>query len=164
MPQINQLADAAYSQFFWLLLVLAFIYFGIGRAMLPKIQSTVDARDNRIAEDLASAQSARAAADETEAAYRARMDDSRAEALKVTQAAKQASARDAEGQVRAADAEIGARLEAAEAKVRAARDAALGDIENVAVEAAQEMVAKIAGVSVTPARTAKAVKAAMSNG
>lgn len=164
MPQINQLADVAYSQFFWLLLVLAFIYFGIGRAMLPKIQSTVDARDSRISEDLASAQRARAAADETEMAYRARMDDSRAEALKVTQAAKQASARDAEGQVRTADAEIGARLETAEAKVRAARDAALGDIENVAAEAAREMVAKIAGVSATPARAAKAVKAALTDG
>ena len=77
MPQINQLADAAYSQFFWLLLVLALIYFGIGRMMLPKIQSTVDARDQRIADDLAAAQAARAAAEETEAAYRARMDESR---------------------------------------------------------------------------------------
>ena len=88
MPQINQLADAAYSQFFWLLLVLAILYFGIGRMMLPKIQSTVDSRDRRIADDLAAAQAARAAAEDTEAAYRARMDASRAEALKVAQAAK----------------------------------------------------------------------------
>ena len=57
MPQLNQLADVAFSQFFWLLLTLGLIYFGIGRAMLPKIQSTVDARDKRIAEDLAAAAS-----------------------------------------------------------------------------------------------------------
>ena len=44
MPQLNQLAAVAYSQFFWLLLVLAIIYFGIGHFMLPKIESTVDAR------------------------------------------------------------------------------------------------------------------------
>ena len=31
MPQINQLALVAYSQWFWLLLVLALIYFGIGQ-------------------------------------------------------------------------------------------------------------------------------------
>ena len=61
MPQINQLALVAYSQFFWLLLVLALIYFGIGKLMLPKIQSTVDARDKRIADDLAAAQAARTA-------------------------------------------------------------------------------------------------------
>ena len=67
MPQINQLALVAYSQFFWLLLVLALIYFGIGRMMLPKIQSTVESRDQRISGDLAAAQAAREAAEGTEA-------------------------------------------------------------------------------------------------
>ena len=117
MPQINQLADAAYSQFFWLLLVLAIIYFGIGRMMLPKIQSTVDARDQRIAGDLAAAQAARTAAEETEAAYRARMDASRGEALKLAQAAKVSSAKATEERMRLANAEIGARVEAAEARM-----------------------------------------------
>ncbi len=164
MPQLDQLGDVAFSQFFWLLVVLGLIYFGIGRAMLPKIQATVDARDSRIAEDLATAQRARTAADETEAAYRARMDDSRAEALKVTQAAKQESARKAEGDIKAADAETGARVEAAEAEVRAASDAALGDIEAVAAEAAQDMVARLAGLDVSRKRAAQAVKAALANG
>ena len=49
MPQIDQIALVAYSQFFWLLLVLGLIYFGIGHAMLPKIQSTVDARAHNVA-------------------------------------------------------------------------------------------------------------------
>ena len=61
MPQLNQLAEVALSQFFWLLLVLGLIYFGIGKAMLPKIQSTVDLREKRIADDLAAAEAARAA-------------------------------------------------------------------------------------------------------
>ena len=59
MPQSQSTPLVAYSQFFWLLIVLAMIYFGIGRCMVPKIQSTVDARDKRIAEDLAAAQAAR---------------------------------------------------------------------------------------------------------
>ena len=80
MPQLNQLALVAYSQFFWLLLVLGLIYFGIGKFMLPKIQSTVDAREKRVTDDLAAAQAARTGADETEAAYRSRMDASRGEA------------------------------------------------------------------------------------
>ena len=44
MPQINQLSDVLYSQLFWLLLTLAVIYFGIGKAMLPKIMSTIERR------------------------------------------------------------------------------------------------------------------------
>jgi len=164
MPQINQLADVAFSQLFWLLLVLAIIYFGIGRGMLPKILSTVEARENRVSDDLANAERARASADEIEAAYRARIEASRGEAVKVTQAAKQATAREAEDRIRAADAEIGAKVEAAEALIRSATDAALADIESVAAEAAREMVAKIAGLKVTEAGAAKAVKAAMSHG
>ena len=164
MPQINQLALVAYSQFFWLLLVLALIYFGIGRIMLPKIQSTVDARDRRIADDLAAAQAARAAADETEGAYRAHVDASRAEALKLAQAAKVSSAKATEERVRAANEEIGARVAAAEARIRAAAAAALADIEEVAAEAAQEMVRRLAGVTVGASEAAQAVKAAMADG
>jgi F-type H+-transporting ATPase subunit b len=159
MPQINQLALVAYSQFFWLLLVLALIYFGVGKAMLPKIQSTVDARDKRIVDDLAAAQAARTAADETEAAYRADIDASRGEALKLAQAAKATSAKATEERVRAANEEIGAKVAAAETRIRAAADAALADIEKVAAEAAREMVRRLAGVAVSEREAAQAVKA-----
>jgi F-type H+-transporting ATPase subunit b len=164
MPQINQLADAAYSQFFWLLLVLALLYFGIGRMMLPKIQSTVESRDKRIAGDLAAAQAARAAAEETEAAYRARMDESRAEALKLAQAAKVSSAKATEEKMRGANEEIGAKVGAAEARIRAAADAALSEIESVAAGAAREMVERLAGLTVGEDEAASAVKRAMANG
>jgi F-type H+-transporting ATPase subunit b len=164
MPQINQLADVAYSQFFWLLLVLGLIYFGIGKAMLPKIQSTVESRQQRIAEDLAAAQAARTAADDTEAAYRARMDASRAEALKLAAAAKQSSARETEERVKAASVETDARVDAAEARIRTATEAALSDIESVAAEAVQDMVSRLAGISVSSDEAAAAVKTELAHG
>lgn len=164
MPQINQLGDVALSQFFWLLLVLGLIYFGIGKAMLPKIQSTVDARDSKIADDLAGAQAARVAADETEAAYRARIDASRGEALKVAGEAKLASARATEERVRAASAENEAKVAAAETRIRASADAALSDIESVAAQAVQDMVERLAGLSVSEQDAAAAVKAEMADG
>jgi F-type H+-transporting ATPase subunit b len=164
MPQINQLSDVLYSQLFWLLLTLAVIYFGIGKAMLPKIMSTMDARNDRITDDLAAAEAARRGADSTEEAYRARIAESRSEALKVTAAAKQDAARATEGRVREADVVIGAKVDAAEARLRDATAAALADIEAVAAEAAHDVVARLAGVSVSKADAAKAVKAAMANG
>jgi F-type H+-transporting ATPase subunit b len=164
MPQINQLDLVAYSQIFWLLLVLALIYFGIGKAMLPRIQSTVDARDMKIADDLAAAQAARTAAEETEAAYRARIDETRAEALKVAQAAKASSAKASEERMLAANAETAKRVEKAEARIRKATDKAMADIEKVAADAAREMVRRLAGLSVDEAQSAAAVKQAMANG
>ena len=164
MPQINQLASVAYSQFFWLLLVLALLYFGIGKFMLPKVQSTVDARDKRIADDLAAAQAARVAADETEAAYRARIDESRGEALKVAAAAKASSAKATEERMRAANEANQAKVAEAEARIRAAADAARAESEGVAAEAAQDMVDRLAGVKVSAAEAKAAVKGAMAHG
>ena len=164
MPQLDQLPLAAFSQFFWLLVVLALLYFGIGKLMLPKIQSTVDARDKRIADDLAAAEAARVAADETEQAYRARMDESRAEALKVAAAAKASSALATEARMTAANEANQAKVEKAEARIRAAADAALAEIEDVAAGAAQDMVSRLAGVKVSAAEAKSAVKVAMVDG
>lgn len=164
MPQINQLSDVLYSQLFWLALTLAVIYFGIGKAMLPKIMSTMEARDSQITQDLAAAEAARREADETEEAYRTRINESRAEALKVTAAAKQEGARATEKRVAQAESAIREKVEAAEARLRSATDAALGDIETVAAEAAQDMVARLSGVTVGRDDAAQAVKAAMANG
>ena len=85
MPQIAQLtADNWYlaSQLFWLLVVFAGMYVVIGRGMLPKIEATVDARDRKVADDLAAAKAAHAAADGLEETYRQQSDASRAAAQK----------------------------------------------------------------------------------
>lgn len=164
MPQITQLPFIFASQLFWLLIVFGAIFFVIGRGMLPKIQSTVDARDRRIAEDLALAEQARVRADEIEAAYRRRMEETRDEAMRVAAASKQETGRESETRIKAADAEIGTRVQAAEERIRAATGAAMAEIETVAAEAAQEMVAKLAGVTVSRDRAAQAVKGALNNG
>src|SRR5258705_13119012 len=80
MPQIVQLPYIFASQLFWLAVVFGIIFFVIGRGMLPKIQSTVELREKQIADDLERAQAARSEAEETEAAWRARMDVAGAEA------------------------------------------------------------------------------------
>jgi F-type H+-transporting ATPase subunit b len=164
MPQIAQIDTTFASQLFWLIVTFGLIFTVIGLGMVPKISGTVEARDMRIQEDLEAAERARAQADATEEAYRLRTEQNRAEALKVTQAAKAASALKAERKLKAADVELGERVANAEARVRSARDAALADIDNVAAEAAQEMVAKLSGAQVSRGQAAQAVKAAMANG
>ena len=158
MPQLNQLSVVLLSQFFWLAIVLGLIYFGIGKAMVPKIQSTVDERDKKIADDLAAAEAARRKADETEEAYRQRMDASRAEAMRLTSAAKADVAREIEKKAAKADASNLAKLDKAGARIRAARDAAQAEIAAVAAEMTQEVVAKVAGLEVGRDEALKAVE------
>ena len=159
MPQIEQLPYIFFSQLFWLTLVFGFIFFVIGKGMLPKIQSTVDAREKKIADDLERAKAARSAAEETEAAWRTRMDAARAEAAKVAQDARQESARETETKVRKAADKINLKVEAAQKQIRDARESARSEIEVVATEATQEMVDRLTGIKVDKNEAADAVKA-----
>lgn len=159
MPQLYQLPQIWWSQLFWLVVVFGIIFFAIGRGMVPKIQSTVDAREKKVADDLERAQAARRGADETEAAWRQRMDAARAEAAKVSNDAKQASAKDTEAKVRAAAEKINVKAETAQAKLRGAVEAARSEIEAVAAEAASEMVSRLTGMTVAHRDAMEAVKA-----
>ena len=159
MPQIVQLPYIFASQLFWLAVVFGFIFFVIGRGMLPKIQSTVELREKQIADDLERAQAARSEAEETEAAWRARMDVARADAARIAQEAKRASAAKTEAKVRAATDKLGTRVESAEARIRDAVAAARTEIEAVSADATRDMVARLTGIKIDAKEAAGAVKA-----
>jgi F-type H+-transporting ATPase subunit b len=164
MPQIAQLSEDSWyllSQIFWLLVVFGGIYFVIGRGMLPKIEATVDLRDRKIADDLAAAKAAHGAADALEEQYRVTLDASRADAAKAVQAAKDSAARDAEKKLAKTDAELAAKLAAAETALGDAKTSALVEIEAVAAEAAGDIVARLTGAKVSAAEAGQAVKAVM---
>ena len=158
MPQIAQIGEIYASQFLWLAIFFGAIFVVIGLGMLPKIQSTVDARDATIAADLEVARTAREAADSLEEGYRARMDKSRAEAARLSAAAKADAAKSTEQSVATADAAIASRVDAALASIGSAKAKAMGEIESVATEAVQGLVTRVAGLDVD-ADTARAAVA-----
>ena len=161
MPQINQLSDIFFSQLFWLMVVFGIIYFWIGRGMVPKIQSVVEDRDRKIADDLAAAQRAREEAEASEEAYRERIDASRSEALKVATEAKTQAALDTEKRLKVIDEQIGARVSEAEGRIRDAAEAAQRELEPVAAEAASQLVTKLTGQAISAKDAEPAVKAAL---
>jgi len=159
MPQLNQLPEIWWSQLFWLTVVFGIIFFAIGLGMVPKIQGTVDARKKKMSSDLEAAQAARAAADETEAAWRARMDVARAEAARLSNEAKQASSRETEAKVKAAVEKINLKVDASEQKIRDAVNSARAEIEGVAAGVTQDLVSRLTGLKVDEKDAAQAVKA-----
>ena len=52
MPQIAQLAETYSSQIFWLLVIFGFVFFVVGKGMVPKVMGTVELRDKQINDDL----------------------------------------------------------------------------------------------------------------
>lgn len=164
MPQIAQLAETYSSQFFWLLVFFGFTFFVIGRGMVPKVLATIEARDAQIAADLAAAQAARDEADRQEEAWRVRENDNRAKAQAVLAKGKADAARKTEQRLAKAQVKIDAKLAEAETRIATSRDAAMGEIEAVAAEAAQDIVQRLAGVKIAKPAAAKAVKEAMAHG
>jgi F-type H+-transporting ATPase subunit b len=163
MPQLSQLGLVYQSQWFWLLLVLAAIYFFVGRGIVPKVEATVDQRDAQIAADLAEAERLREEADKTEHAWRAQIDEAHASAQVLAQQAKERSVRDAEKRVGAADKKLAAKADEAARSLDAARADALARIEDVAVEAARDIVARLTGAEVDEKAARAAVAGALSN-
>ncbi len=164
MPQIAQIGEIFASQLFWLAIFFGAIFVVIGLGMLPKIQSTVDARDAKIAADLEAARGARHAADSLEEGYRGEMDKSRAEAARLAAEAKANAATATEQSVASADEAIGGRLDAAMVRIGEARAAALAEIENVAAEATEQLVSRVAGLTIDPATARTAVAKELAHG
>lgn len=160
MPQISQLMEVYGSQFFWLLIVIGIIYFGIAKNMVPKISKTVDDRQKRITGDLAAAQAAQDRAEQIEIDYRTRINDARADAVGRVNEAKAEAAKKNEAAIKRADTAISKKADEADAALKAAKTAALKEIEAVAAEAAQAIVTTVSGAKVSAAEAKKAVKAA----
>lgn len=161
MPQIAQIAETWSSQIFWMLIFFGFIFFVIGRGMVPKVMATVETRDRQIASDLAAAEAARAAADAEEEAWRAQANRQRAEAQALIAKAKLEAAQASETRLAKANTKLDAKLAEAEAQIAQARSGALKEIEKVAAEAAGDIVTRVAGLTVDAKAATAAVKEAL---
>jgi len=129
---------------------------------VPKIEATVDRRDAQIAADLAEAERLREEADAIEEGWRAKINAAHAEAHDLAHAAKDRSLRDTETKVAAADKKLAAEAEKAAQSLDEARRGALAEIENLAADAAREIVAKLTGAKVDETAARAAVAGALS--
>lgn len=161
MPQIAQLSETYASQIFWILVFFGFVFFVIGRGMVPKVMATVDARDSQIAGDLAAAEAARKAADAEEEAWRLQSAKQRSEAQDIIAKAKAEAAKATEARLASANAVIDSRIAEADTRIATARENALAEFETVAAEAASAIVSRLAGATVPEDAARSAVKEAL---
>ena len=164
MPQLSQIGEIYASQLFWLAIVFALIYFGIGKAMVPKIERTIDDRNGKISGDLAAAEAARASAQQSEAEYQTGLESARSQALRAIGDAKATATASAEAKVKAGDAAMDDQLVKATARIGESKQQALAEIETATVDAVQDIVAKLSGVAVDRAGIAEQVKAELAHG
>jgi F-type H+-transporting ATPase subunit b len=145
------------GQIVWVLIIFAVLYVLLSKLVLPRVGGAIENRAKTIANDIADARALRDEAQVQAAAAEAEVKAARAASLKTAteakaKAAAEAAARDAEQ-----EAELNAKLDAAEAKIRAARDKAMANVSTIAVETAQAITARLTGKAATEAEVKSAL-------
>jgi F-type H+-transporting ATPase subunit b len=139
------------GQVVWLLVIFAVLYAVLSKVLLPKVGGTIDAREGKIAGDIADARRLKQEAEAQAATAAAEMNDARAKAQKLGSDAKAKSAAEAAERQKVEETKLGERLAVAEGEIRAARDQAMTNVRGIAVETAQAIVEKLTGTAASSA-------------
>lgn len=160
MPQF-EFSTVFWPQLIWLAIFFAILYFGIVQRTLPKLGRVMTARENQMADDLANAETAHAAATQLGLDYDASVLAAQEAARAQLNAARVTAATAIEAKLAAANATLDAKSAAAQAALDAARGSALTEIEAVAAEAATAIVEKLTGARPADADATAAARAAL---
>lgn len=155
MPQFD--FTQALPQVLWLTLVFGILYL-IVRGLLPRVQTVVETRRERIAADLREAEAARAAAEAATSGGSSVIADARGRALSVTGQARDAANAATAAKLAEVDAALKAKAEIAAETLAAQRAAAVAELDRLTSETTVDLVKRIAGLDVSNDEAAKAVK------
>lgn len=155
LPQLDHTTFS--EQVAWLFLTFIVFYIVVSRFVLPKVDSVLEERDEKIAADLDKAEALRAEVEEIKASYEASLTDARAKAQKASMETKEAIQADVTKATAELDAKLSAQAEEAAKTVAAAKAKVMEDMETVAADVATDLVSKLTGLDVD----AKSVNAAV---
>lgn len=157
MPQLD--FDDYAPQLVWLALTFVTLYLLLSRIALPRVASAIEGRRNRIAHDLDEAARLKREADEALAAYEQALAEARGQAHIIAAEMRERVNAEMAAQHAALDERLERQTAEAEARIHASRDAAMGNVRQIAVETAEALVAKLLGQPVTRDAVARAVDA-----
>lgn len=145
MPQLDFGNKLLTAQVIWGALIFAAFYWAVSKVGLPKVTSILEMRAQTIARDLNQARDARADAERavaelTEARNKAYAQSQAAIADALAKAKSDAATRAA-----AQEEKLDAELAASEARIGAARSAAMGALRDVASDTALAVVTRLTG-------------------
>jgi F-type H+-transporting ATPase subunit b len=155
MPQLD--FSTFPTQLFWLAITFIVLYVLMKWLALPQVAAVLDARRNRLDQDLARAAELKSQAEAVSAAYQKALAEARAQAqATIRETTERLDAAAAERQRDLAKA-LAERTSTAERDIAAAKERALAEIISVAADVASSVTAKLIGLSPEAGEVAAAV-------
>lgn len=147
------------GQIFWLLVIFVLLYVVLSKVLLPKVGGTIEAREGKIAGDLAEARRLRDEAEAQSKAAAAETADARSRSQKMAADAKAKANAESAARQAVEEEKLSARLAEAEASIAAARTQAMGNVRTIAADTAAAIVEKLTGAAPDAAEIDKALAA-----
>lgn len=157
LPQLDP--SGFQPQLIWLAITFIALYLLMSKVVLPRIGEVLAARQQKLEGDLARAETLKAEAEGVLAAYQKTMADARTAAQTEIQRTQAELAKVAAQREQAFGAELAKQAAEAERRIDAARQAALADLRNVAVDLTQSVTRKLVGLDLPRSAAEAAVKA-----
>lgn len=156
MPQLQQTAFFI-PQLFWLAVTFITLYFLMAKVALPKIGAVIDERQRKIDDNLDKAAQLKAGAEAAVAAYEKALAESRAHAQAVIKETSDRLARNAEERNREMGVRLSEQIKTGEARIAAARDQAMANVRDIALDVAEATLSRLLGSTADQAKVQAAV-------
>ena len=148
------------SQLLWLVITFGVFYYLMSKMIIPRIGGIIEDRRDRIANDLAEAERLKNETDAAIASYEQALAEARQKAHAIAQETREKFTAEIEAKRAEIDADLAEKAAAAEKRIGEVRAAAMADVGAIAGDAAEAIVAKLAGPATRDAIDA-AVKSAL---
>lgn len=146
------------GQLLWLAIAFGALYVLMARVALPRVASILEERSNRIEGDLSAAAKLKAETDAAIAAYEKALADAKSKAQAIAGETRDKLAAESDARRKALEADLNAKLAAAEAQIVEGKQKAMQNVKGIAVDAASAIIERLVG----QAPTADEVEAAVS--
>ena len=159
MPQLE--VSTFVPQLFWLAVTFGVLLLLMWKIGLPRVGGLIDARRKRIDDDLARAAQLKDEAEAALAAYQQTLASARAQAQAAVKETTDRLAAEAAERQRQLGESLAQQVAAAERDIVAAKQSALAEMHEVAVEVARSVTEKVIGTAVDTGSLAAAVERVM---
>lgn len=155
LPQLD--AQNFAPQLFWLALTFGVLYFLMKRVALPRVSEVIEERHDRIQSDLTAAERLKGETEKALATYEKSLADARSNAGAIARETREKVGRETDQEKSKVDSQIAVKLAEAETRIAGMKSKALASVNEIAVDTAGAIIAKIIGEGVSPDEIKKAL-------